>query len=390
MSSPPPEPEDGSMVGPARAQGPWTPTRPVVGAALAQGLRADSPSTTSTRVGSRLEEDVPRFSESSFGSGSPSSLDDSSSAHRAHPEEDRENAPHLVTDPPPPLVITNAHELQTFLFSKEQMGRPKNTRKAIDPKIAEWQKFCDHATFDPTIGTERYIPTKENTYFFMIYQALRSKRKQGGRRKRKRTGEEVEEEEADDSGHGFDGVDYDRIMSSFSAGQGDELLANVENPIGFKMFEHYKLALLHIHAQCVQARVCEDTLFEPFIWGRDHKTLGNIVKGRKQKIATALFHEKMGSDATPYTQIDLIPKIEESLWKMGSRFDRSQLAALRNRHAFLMTTAGVMRFEGLAKRNLSEIFCFTWKGERDPHELLITMFQLPDGKFAFAFCLSFC
>ena len=86
----------------------------------------------------------------------------------------------------------------------------------------------------------------------------------------------------------------------------------------------------------------------------------------------------MGSEATPYTQIDLIPKIEEALWRLGKRGLRSQLASLRNRHAFLMTTCGILRFESLSKRELSDVFSFTWHTKRDVHDLLITMFQIPE------------
>jgi hypothetical protein len=97
----------------------------------------------------------------------------------------------------------------------------------------------------------------------------------------------------------------------------------------------------------------------------------------------------MGGDATPYTQVDLIPTIEATLWNMGLRHSRSQLAALRNRHAFTMTTSGILRFESLADRNLSDMFGFTWKGEKDIHDLLITMYQLPTGKFPLRFVCPF-
>jgi hypothetical protein len=77
---------------------------------------------------------------------------------------------------------------------------------------------------------------------------------------------------------------------------------------GVKLFDHYKMALQYIHGYYIQQRVSEECLFDLHIWSCDHKTLAHVVKGRCLEISTAAFHEKMGTDATPYTQIDLIPK----------------------------------------------------------------------------------
>jgi hypothetical protein len=282
-------------------------------------------------------------------------------------------------------VDIDVRAAQDMLFMREEQDRPANTRKAVVPKVREWEAFINHTC--PSIGdhpdnNRRYIPNKDNTYKFLLYQALRQKRKQGG--KRKRLGEQ------EDGDGGFDAHEYNNLMTQYSAGDGESLLKNPSNPIGVKMFDHYKMALQFIHGFYIQQRVSEESLFDPHIWSRDHKTLANIVKGRRLEISTAAFHEKMGTDATPYTQIDLIPKIEHSLWTMGSGLPRSQLAALRNRHAFLMTTAGILRFESLATRNLSEVFSFQWKGSRDVHDLMITMYQLPEGNWEFVFFVVIC
>jgi hypothetical protein len=358
MSAPPSPPEGGSVVGSARDHGSRTPSPTLVGRAREQGPGVGTPSSQE--------------------SSSPSSSSGS---------EDSPAAPVLP-------AIVNTAGLQNVLYQKTQQDRPANTKKAVNPKIQEWERYCDHVF--PDLGNEKYIPTKDNTYMFMLYQCLRSKRTQGGKqgggkkkgkRSRKSREEQVEEEDAVEPkiDRGFKADEYDVIMAAHTAGGGEALLANPPDPIGYKMFLHYKLALQHLYSHYIQLRAVEENVFEPTIWGRDHVTLGNVVKNRKHEIATALYTEKMGGDATPYTQVDLIPKIEESFWRRGRRLDRSQLAALRNRHAFLMTTCGILRFESLAKRNLLEIFCFKFKGNRDPHECLITMFQLPDGKYPFVF-----
>jgi hypothetical protein len=65
------------------------------------------------------------------------------------------------------------------------------------------------------------------------------------------------------------------------------------------------------------------------------------------------------------------------------------MAALRSRHAFLMTFAGIMRYESLHKRNLSDLYSFTWKAKKDIHRFLVTMFQLPSGKLVVGCVLWF-
>jgi hypothetical protein len=343
----------------------------VVGTARAQSPRAIS------RVGTAREPSPgsPPPSSVSYFSADTSVLPSLSSGAPVGPIEEFRPLP----------VDIDVRAAQDMLFMREEQDRPANTRKAVVPKVREWEAFINHTC--PSIGdhpdnNRRYIPNKDNTYKFLLYQALRQKRKQGG--KRKRSGEQ------EDGDGGFDAHEYNNIMTQYSAGDGESLLKNPSNPIGVKMFDHYKMALQFIHGFYIQQRVSEESLFDPHIWSRDHKTLANIVKGRRLEISTAAFHEKMGTDATPYTQIDLIPKIEHSLWTMGSGLPRSQLAALRNRHAFLMTTAGILRFESLATRNLSEVFSFQWKGSRDVHDLMITMYQLPEGKWEFVLFVVVC
>jgi hypothetical protein len=360
--------------------------RSVVGNARAQSPRATS-SFQSTRSPSPGLELLVHRSPGEDGSASPPSASPPSS------ECGSVLGSHGSSIPPPPAGPFNEHVARDMLYQKLEIDRPLNTKKAVQPKMKEWEKYIDH-TYTPAEGDRsgaQYLPTKENTYKFMLYQALRGQRKKGGKRKRNdRMVEDDDEEEALLSlGRGFNGAEYDLIISQFDLGSNDAhaLLSNPSNPIGVKMFQHYKLALLHLHHHYVQRRVCEDLPFEPFIWGRDHVALAKVVKNRRHKISIARYEEKMTSDATPYTQVDLIPKVEEALWRLGKKTMRSQLAALRNRHAFLMTTCGIMRFENLAKRELSDVFSFTWRSRRDVHDLLITMFQIAEGKVVVVLCV---
>ena len=276
--------------------------------------------------------------------------------------------------------------VRDLVFQQHLASRPTNTIRAIDPKIKEWEQFCDNVYPKVEVTTERYRLTADKTYQFMLYQAMRPKKERGGGKGKKRKIDEVVVKVKVKGGEGFNVLLYNQIMKNFSdksvAALGQKVLAHqTQDPLGFRQFCAYKAALIAVHRMHISMRLSENVPFEPTIWGPDHVCLMNVIKNRKHEISESRFDEKMGSDATPYTQVDLIPKIETSLWNMGYGIARSQLASLRNRHAFLMTTSGIMRFESLAKRNLSEIFSFTWRGKPDVHDILITMFQLPTGKF---------
>jgi hypothetical protein len=122
------------------------------------------------------------------------------------------------------------------------MDKPANTQKAVVPKVLKWQAFIDHII--PSVGEHpdnnlHYIPNKDNIYKFLLYQALRQKRKQGG--KRKLLGEE------DRDGGGFDCNEYNNKMTEYASGDGEACLKNPSNPIGVKIFNHYKMALQYIH-----------------------------------------------------------------------------------------------------------------------------------------------
>lgn len=285
--------------------------RSVVGNARAQSPRASTSSFQSTPSPSRGLELLVHRSPGEDGSASPPS----SQCGSLLGSHDGSSIP-----PPPAKPFFNENVARDMLYQKlEILDRPLNTKKAVQPKMKEWEKYIDHG-----------------------------QRKKGGKRKRNdrivEDKDEDEEEALSFLGRGFNGAEYDLIISQFHLGSNDAhaLLSNLSNPIGDKMFQHYKLALLHLHFHYVQRRVCEDLSFEPYIWGRDHVALAKVVKNRKHKISIAQYKEKMTSDATPYTQVDLIPKVEEALWRLGQKTMRSQLAALRNRHAFLMTTCGIM------------------------------------------------
>ena len=215
---------------------------PAVGDACAHSPRARSsqpPSPSSPGL------DLPVHRSPGVGLDSPSHHDGSDCSLGLGTLPSNQASPH-------PRPVFDEHIARDLLYQRGEIDRPENTKKAVEPKILEWQKYIDHTHIPVKGGREgaQHLPTKENTYKLMLYQALRGQRKKGGKRKRKKDAEEDEQEDdqqaAQSSSRGFSGAEYDSIMTQFHSGDAHILLSNPSNPIGDKMFQHYKLALLHL------------------------------------------------------------------------------------------------------------------------------------------------
>jgi hypothetical protein len=265
--------------------------------------------------------------------------------------------------------------------------------------VREWLTFCNYVYSEIPEET-RYTLNSDNTNKFMLYQAMRPKKAQGGKKRGRVEVDEEEEEAADEDafflgvgGQGggragaFCPITYNAVIDKFAdsnlqaLGDADDLPQPV-NPLGlFSQVNTYKAALICIYK--LQKTNCQlpELPFAHTIWQHNHQCLMNIVKEGKQKGSKARYDEKMTCEATPYSQVELVPQIESVFWQIGTgRSPQLQMAALRSRHAFLMTFAGIMRYESLHKRNLSDLYSFTWKAEKGIHRFLVTMFQLPSGK----------
>ena len=196
--------------------------------------------------------------------------------------------------------------LKEAILLQYQRNRPLNTQKAYKPKVKEWTQFCNHV-YSHIPESERYLLNSENTYKFILYQAMRPKKAVGGGRKKKAsvpivatmegTEEEddndAEEEEIDDEsfigvstwGEGFNSMRYDSVMAQFTDHNifvvGEEV-RHPENPVGFQQVNTYKAALLSIHQAQVACKLI-DVPFEPNIWSLNHKCLMELVKGGSSK-----------------------------------------------------------------------------------------------------------
>jgi hypothetical protein len=400
--SPPGTPSSSSQspsarVGAARAQGPWTGGSP--SSSLAHHSSSVSPdySSATTELGA---------AGSIFGQsvGVPASTTELRSAGSSSPGQS------VVSAGGVPAVINpqnlNSHVfLKSFVHAHKLQNRPVNTKRAIDPKIREWEAYCNYV-YPEVPEQDRYTLNSDNTYKFMLYQAMRPKKPLGGTKRSIEELEAVKDDEEERMGEvsvsrggrgaiGFCHSTYDAVMDRFAdrninlLNTGEDL-PHPDDPLGFSQVNTYKASLITVYELQKTSGVLPELPFAHTIWQHDHQCLMALVKGRKQKVATARFDEKMTGESTPYTQVELIPKIESVLWNMGrGRTSRSQHAALRSRHAFLMTYAGIMRYESLHERNLSDLYSFLWRGEKDIHDILVTMFQLPSGK-QFVVCSRLC
>ena len=209
-------------------------------------------------------------------------------------------------------------------------NRPVNTKLAINPKIREWEAFCNHV-YPEVEESKRFLINHDNSYKFILYQAFRPKKDTGGVKKRRR-GEAEELEDDDEEAdmflsrgglvYGFSPSTYDGVMEKFSD-QNVQSLMNIEalphppNPVGYSQVNTYKAALFTIHNIQKASGKLERQTFSSAIWGHEHEIILSIVKQRKGKVATARFDEKMVKEATPYTLVELIPNIENALWSLG-------------------------------------------------------------------------
>jgi hypothetical protein len=300
--SPPGTPSSSSKsssarVGAACVQGPWTGGSP--SSSLAHHSSSVSPdySTTTTELGSARSS---RSGQSVVSAGGvPATTTELGSAGSSSGQS-------VVSDGGVPAVIIpqnlNSHVfLKSFVHAHKLQNRPVNTKRAIDPKIREWEAYCNYV-YPKVPEQDRYTLNSDNSYKFMLYQAMRPKKPQGGT---KRSIEELEgveddkEEMAEVSvsrgsrgAIGFSHSTYDTVMDRFAdrninlLNTGEDL-PHPDYPLGFSQVNTYKASLITIYELQKTSGVLPELPFAHTIWQHDHQCLMALVKGRKQKAATA-------------------------------------------------------------------------------------------------------
>ena len=100
-----------------------------------------------------------------------------------------------------PLDAEYNNELAKAIVQLRCNGKPTNTVKAFEPKMKEYEQFCEACYPDDNF---KYCLDESKLYRFMYYQAFREKKKAGGNK------------EALAAGCRFDIDEYRQIMNSYA------------------------------------------------------------------------------------------------------------------------------------------------------------------------------
>jgi Centromere DNA-binding protein complex CBF3 subunit, domain 2/Transcriptional activator of glycolytic enzymes len=267
-----------------------------------------------------------------------------------------------------PNDIALNSNLEQAIVTIRNASRPENTRKTQEPKIKEFESYCDQCfpgdPFKHNLGPEK-------VYRFMYYQAFREKKKCGGRSKRA-----IEEEER------FDKAQFDEIMKTYGASAGPLIAYPTPiNPIAKSTFESYKAVIKLIHTEQEARRVCG--LHWSQIWLNPCNHLHKLVKERAPMIKKLTYQEKVDGEFAPYTIVERYEEIEEELWNDSALAvgKRSICTQLRHLCCVKYLTAGILRSESLHRAELSDFLGLNIpKLDSDVHRPWLMVQQIPIGK----------
>ena len=180
---------------------------------------------------------------------------------------------------------------------------------------------------------------------------------------------------------GFDLEEYDRIMDTWVGNrQGAHIGSPPEPILGIckSTMAQYKNVIKTIFKDQVSRKRNNDTW--EHIWTQNVERLEKRVKTRKARSHKNNYQEKMEADFSPYTAVTRLEDLESKTWEQGYPSVRSAAAALRNRYVFLHTTSGVLRYESLARADLSDYMSLYVEKPEDLHPIMVMITQLPFGK----------
>jgi hypothetical protein len=268
-------------------------------------------------------------------------------------------------------VVHQADVMATVVREINLANRKTNTKKAYDPKVAEYNAFCDYVYSDLHVST-RYTVTGDKMFRFLFFHSMRNKYDVGGERRHK--------------AHGFDGAAYDAVwqqydMSLQALSQNAEdpgLFKDPENPLGYDQVNTYKAVVRGIHAEQVQNNA--NNLAYEFVFTHQSKALLKMVKERRARVRRATYQEKLEGDFSPFTSIGQVDKIEQKFWDNGKRSSRAAFCAMRNRSTFLSCYSGVLRHESMFLGELSDMVGLEHERARDAHRIFVMVMQIATGE----------
>jgi hypothetical protein len=243
-----------------------------------------------------------------------------------------------------------------------------NTKKAYDPKIKEYEEFCDKVHGD---DKHKYMLTETKVLQFMYYLSYRDQKKRG---RRKKSDPKANEK--------FDLEIFNTLMEEARAG----ILPNPKRPIAWQTFGVYKAVFRRIHASQVanygQAGGVRG--FE-FIWTKSVQDIHKHVIKRRPLVKKMNHDEKIPSSFEPYQLVEKYEEIEQELWQSSDvtcTRVRSVHTQLKHRYCMLHLTTGLLRSESAF---LAEMSDFTGifapkRDSRDAHQIYIMVNVIPEGK----------
>ena len=103
------------------------------------------------------------------------------------------------------------------------------------------------------------------------------------------------------------------------------------------------------------------------------KILFNKIKSRRETNRKVLFKERLEGYFLAFKMAELIPAIEDHMWKSNNSTPLFGLGSLRDRFQFLITLGGVTRSESIYKADLSDLcdLKFHADREKDAYHILI-------------------
>jgi hypothetical protein len=175
------------------------------------------------------------------------------------------------------------------------VGRPENSQKVYEPKIREFELFCElNYSHDPHY---KHIVDHDKVYNFMFFQAFREKKKRGGTKAQRSTGAVFNQDE------------FKGLTASFFNNEAAIPYPLPKNPIMESMFAQYKAVMKSLHTEQRTRGVCNVPW--DLVWTLDCSTLHKHVKERMPAIKKASYVEKIDGEFAPYAIVERYGEIEQ-------------------------------------------------------------------------------
>jgi Centromere DNA-binding protein complex CBF3 subunit, domain 2 len=265
-----------------------------------------------------------------------------------------------------PASVAAHGRMTEFVHNTRNTGRPVNSQRVYEPKINEFEQFCD---LNYSRDAYKYNVDNNKVYHFMFYQAFREQKKRGGNKAQRANGSQFNQEE------------YKRITGSFFNNESEVPYPSPKRPIMEATFAAYKAVIKSLHTEQRTRGVCN--IPWDLIWTLDCSNLHKHVKERMPAVKKANYVEKIDGEFAPYAIVERYGDIEELMWNdsQTSRGRRSVCGNLRHRACTLYLSTGILRSESIHKADLSDFFGLTPpKKQNDVHDMFLMIMQIPQGK----------